>query len=337
LFTAEDLGEREIIKLFIKHFASSSSNLKFFNEDVALVKLFKGKAAVLKCDMLVYSTDVPVGMNFRQVGRKAIVSTISDFAAKGVKPLALLISIGLPKHMVKSELKQLALGLASGAEEYNVKIIGGDTNESKELIIDCIGYGLCNEKNLIFRWGAKPGDILASTGEFGAASAGLKIALEGLKASAAIKQKLFKAVYIPKAHLKEGLALSKVKAATASIDSSDGLAWSLFELSKMSRVGFIINNLPIAKEVLAFAKSNRLNPIELALYGGEEFNLVLTIKRSKWHKALEAVEEAGGKLYFLGEATKERKLVLSLEGKAEEEIKPLGWEHLKRSSYIKII
>ncbi|MBS7655385.1 thiamine-phosphate kinase [Candidatus Bathyarchaeota archaeon] len=330
MFTAENLGEREIIKLFLKFFISSPSELKFFNEDVALVKLPRGKAVVLKCDMLVSSTDVPPGMSFKQVGRKAVVSTVSDFAAKGVKPLALLVSVGLPKHMLKNELKQLALGLASGAKEYNVKIIGGDTNESKELIIDCIGYGLCNEKNLFFRWGAKPGDILASTGEFGAASAGLKIALNSFKASKSLRRKLLKSVYMPKAHLKEGLALSKVKAATASIDSSDGLAWSLFELSKMSKVGFIIKNLPISKEVLMLAKLNKLNPIKLALYGGEEFNLILTIRRDKWSKALKAVKAVGGELYFLGEVVKEKKLVLSLKDRGEEKIKPLGWEHLKK-------
>ncbi|MBS7658270.1 MAG: thiamine-phosphate kinase [Candidatus Bathyarchaeia archaeon] len=328
MFTAKNLGEREIIKLFLKYFISSPLDLNFFNEDVALVKLSKGKIAVLKCDMLVSSTDVPPGMNFKQVGRKAIVSTVSDFAAKGVKPLALLISLGLPKHMLKNELKQLALGFASGAKEYNVKIIGGDTNESKELVIDCVGYGVCEEENLVFRWGARPGDILASTGEFGAVSAGLKIVLEGFKASLSLKRKLLRAVYMPKAHLKEGLALSKIKAATASIDSSDGLAWSLFELSKMSKVGFVIRNLPITKEALIFAKLNKLNPIELALYGGEEFNLVLTIKRGKWRKAVEAIEKTGGKLYFLGEAVKGKKIILDLK-EEKGEVKPLGWEHFK--------
>jgi thiamine-monophosphate kinase len=328
LSTIKELGEREIIKLFLKYFAFSTLNLKHLNDDVALFNLFKGKMVVLKCDMLVSSTDVPPGMSFKQIGRKAIVSTVSDFAAKGVKPLALLVSVGLPRNMLKTELAQLAAGLASGAKEYNVKIIGGDTNESKELVIDCVGYGLCNKKNLILREGAKPGDILASTGEFGAVSAGLKIALNGFKASKSLRKKLLKSVYMPKAHLKEGLALAKIKAATASIDSSDGLAWSLFELSKMSKVGFIIKNLPIAKEALIFAKLNGLNAVELALYGGEEFNLVLTIERGKWRKAVEAVEKAGGKLHFLGEAIKKKKITLSLNG-LKEDVKPLGWEHLK--------
>jgi len=324
----KDLGEREIIKLFLKYFVSSNLDLKLLNDDVALVDLFNDETVVLKCDMLVSSTDVPPGMNFKQIGRKAIVSTISDFAAKGVKPLALLISIGLPKNMSKSNLIQLALGLSSGAKEYNVKIVGGDTNEAKELVIDCVGYGLCNKKDIILRGGAKPGDILASTGEFGIVSAGLKMLLEGLKAPKNLKQKLLKPVYMPKAHLKEGLALAKVKAATASIDSSDGLAWSLFELSRMSKVGFIIKNLPIAKEALKFAELNKLNIVDLALYGGEEFNLVLTIKREKWYKALKAVEKVGGKLYFLGEATKNKKIILNLKGR-KEEVKPLGWEHFK--------
>jgi len=324
-----NLGERKIIKLFVKAFLKSPSDLAFFGDDVVAVDVGRGKVAVLKCDMLVSSTDIPPGMNLKQAGRKAVVSTVSDFAAKGVKPLVLLVSVGIPGGMKESELKLLISGLASGAKEYGTKIVGGDTNEAGELMVDCIGYGVAEKRNLIFRRGAKPGDFLASTGSFGSAPAGLKLLLENLKANKSLRRRLLKAVYEPKAHLKEGLALAKSGVATASIDSSDGLAWSLKELSEMSGVGFKVENLPISREALKLAEINRLNPVELALYGGEEFNIILTVKRKFWRKALKAVRAVGGNLYLLGEATRQRKLTLNLPGVRESKIKPVGWEHLK--------
>ena len=89
---------------------------------------------------------------------------------------------------------------------------------------------------------------------------------------------LSNAVCMPKAKLKEGLALSHSGAVSASIDSSDGLAWSLHEIGKMSNVGFTINSVPVADEVRRFAEFNHLDPLELALYGGEEYELVITVK-----------------------------------------------------------
>ena len=83
---------------------------------------------------------------------------------------------------------------------------------------------------------------------------------------------------MPKAHLAEGLALAGCGAVSASMDSSDGLAWSLHELARLSNVGFLLESVPIAPEATEFAELNGLEACELALYGGEEYELVLTIK-----------------------------------------------------------
>lgn len=324
------MGERRIIELFLGSFARELGEQRFLNDDVAIVELGGGKAAILKCDMLVASTDVPPGMSFWQAGRKAVVSTVSDFAAKGVKPSALLVSVGIPRDMREPELREVARGLAAGAKEYGLKILGGDTNESKELVIDCVGYGICEERRLILRSGAKPGDLLASTGRFGAAPAGLRAILEGAKVPEELRRELVKAVYSPRAHLREGLALADSGAATASIDSSDGLAWSLFELSRASGVGFLIENLPMDAGAARFAKLAKLDPTDLALYGGEEFNLVVTVKRDGWERAKGAVEAVGGELHPLGEAIEGEGIFLALPSGETVEVKPKGWEHLRK-------
>ena len=116
--------------------------------------------------------------------------------------------------------------------------------------------------------------------------------------------------------------------ASASMDSSDGLAWSLHELANASKVGFLIDKVPVAAEVQKFAKTNSLDMTELVFYGGEEYELVLTVKPDKWETAKTAVEAVGGCLVPIGKATVEREVVLEVNGK-KCVIEPRGWEHFK--------
>lgn len=134
---------------------------------------------------------------------------------------------------------------------------------------------------------------------------------------------------MPKARLKEGIALSKTQAVTASIDSSDGLVWSLSEIARASNVGFIIDHVPIAEEAEEFAKKHNLNPTELALYGGEEYELVLTVKPTRWEEAEKAVKQVNGELIKIGTVTKEQKIVLKTREK-KIQLEPRGWEHFKQ-------
>ena len=133
---------------------------------------------------------------------------------------------------------------------------------------------------------------------------------------------------MPKARLKEGLALSRSGAASASIDSSDGLAWSLHEIARMSNIGFVVNTVPVADEVKRFAEFNNLDPLELALYGGEEYELLLTVKPNRWAEAEAAVEAAGGRLLPIGKATRDTQMLLDVDGQ-KRPIEARGWEHFK--------
>jgi thiamine-monophosphate kinase len=253
---------------------------------------------------------------------------ISDFAAKGVKPIAMLVSLGLPIKLTRRDIEGIGKGLNAGAREYGAYVIGGDTNEASDIVISISLFGIAKKNTLMLRSGAKPGDIVAVTGFFGKTSAGLKILLDGLKVHDEIRKMLTESVLMPHARLKEGLTLSKTKAVTAVIDSSDGLAWSLHEIANASKIGFLINKLPIAKEVKEFAEINRLDPLELTFYGGEEYELVLTIKPNLWRKAEKAVEKVGGKLLPIGKATAERQVFMEIDGKRRA-IEPRGWEHFK--------
>jgi len=323
-----NLGEREIIEIIRSHLQLLPKMPIPFGDDVSAYELGNGKLAILKTDMLVDKTDMPPTMSHWQAARKAVIMNISDFAAKGVKPLVALASLGLPKNLNKKTIEEIAKGLNAGAREYDLCIIGGDTNEASNLIISISLFGIAEKNKIMLRNTAKPGDIVAVTGMFGKTSAGLKILLKGLKANIKNQKALVESVLMPQARLKEGLALSQTNAVNAAIDSSDGLAWSLHEIARASNVGFTIDSLPIAKEAKKLAEANNLDPVELTLYGGEEYELVLAIKPHLWNKAEETVRKVGGQLLPIGKVTAEKQVTLKINRKISV-IEPRGWEHFK--------
>jgi len=325
----KDLGERKAIELILERLEKMPHMPIPFGDDVSAYPLDGKRLLVLKADMLVGKTDVPKGMSLWQAARKAVVMNVSDCAAKGVKPLVMLVSLGMPKNTTQKEVEEIASGLNAGAREYGAFIIGGDTNEASDLIISLSVFGLARKDHVMLRSGAKPGDVVAVTGPFGKTSAGLKILLEGCKASKDVRSSLLEAVYMPKARLKEGLTLSVTGAVTSAIDSSDGLAWSLHELSKASGVGFLIENVPVAHEAAKFAEMNGFDMLDLALYGGEEYELVLTIKPNLWDKAEKAVRSVDGCLIKIGSVTAERQIILEVKDE-KRVIEPRGWEHFRK-------
>ena len=324
------LGERELIKIFSSLLERAPLAYPPFGDDVSGWRLGDGLLAVLKADMLVASTDVPPGMSLYQAAKKAVVMNISDLAAKGVRPLAILVSLGLPRGLSKWAITELARGLNDGARAYGAYIVGGDTNECSDLVISCAVFGLCREEELITRSGARPGDLLATTGPFGLTYLGLKVLLEGLELQEPVREKVLRAVLMPEARLDVGVALAKSGAVTASIDSSDGLAWSLFELSKASSVGFVVEELPITPDVASEAERLGVDPSEACLYGGEEYELVLTIRPDKWDEALRAARKAGCELWLIGRAVEEKGLWLRKPDGSLVPIEARGWEHVRQ-------
>jgi thiamine-monophosphate kinase len=240
----------------------------------------------------------------------------------------MLVSIGLPKGTEEKEVEELARGLNDGAREYGAYVIGGDTGEASDLVINLSLFGTAAKDRVMLRSGARPKDFLAVTGLFGKTPAGLKLLLGNLDVSQRMRKVLVESVFLPHARLKEGLALSRTKAVTAAIDSSDGLAWSLHEVAKASNVGFLVDKLPIANEAERFAEKCNLDAVELAFYGGEEYEIILTVKPRLWSVAEKAVTRAGGRLLRIGRATNEKQVLLEVKDK-KHIIEPRGYEHFK--------
>lgn len=322
------LGERKIIELIwsIMEKDGHLSNQLMPPPDDASAVEYDEKCFILKTDMFVKMTDAPKGMRPEHMGYKVVVMNVSDMAAKGARPMAFMFSLGLPRNYSIKSLERLIIGISKKAKKYGVKILGGDVGESKDLIICGFVFGIA--KKIIKRSGASPGDIIAVTGDFGDTAAAYKILLEGFHAPKKLRRALCKKVYNPEARLDLGIALAEADVVSSSMDSSDGLAFTLNELSKSSNVCFKIHNIPISKKAMEFAKLHSLDPINLALYGGEEYEIVLTIKRNCWERALKIAKERKCNLIKMGEVEAGEGVVLVKE--SEEMIIPSkGWEHLR--------
>ncbi len=292
-------------------------------DDVAVVPV-RGRKLILKVDMLVESTDVPPGMNYRQAARKAVAMCVSDFSAKGVRPDSFMVSLGLRKGTTQDKVEQLGRGFRDAENEWGVQMVGGDTNEAGELVIDCVMAGFATK--VVARNGARPGDSLVVTGPFGYPSAGLKILIEGARANVKFRARATDSVMNPTPNLWVGLALAEYL--SSGMDSSDGLARSIHALAKASRVGFEVQTLPEGAGVSGFAKANGLSPEKLVLAGGEEYVIVGTVKQARLASAAGAARRAGGELMTIGKATSKEGQVVLRSGKSTRQIEDEGWTHL---------
>ena len=309
--------EREIIELFMRHL-KLQGDLPL-GDDAGAIKWESGWLVVTN-DMLVRTTDVPDIMTPEQVGFKVFTMNVSDVAAMGATPIGFLFSIGVPRDFEMEYLEGISRGIAKASEFYRTPIISADTNEACDLIIDGIALG--KTKRLLTRSGAKIGDLVCVTGDVGRALAGLKVYFESLEVGERTRKALYEKLLEPKARVKEGQVLSKY--ANATIDISDGMSKELHLIAKMSGVKILIDSekLPIRKEVFEVADLLGLDPIEIALASGEEFELIFTIPE-------EHLDKLDFDFAVIGRVEKGEGVYLRRNGKLEK-MPVLGWEHLSK-------
>ncbi|MGA7370707.1 MAG: thiamine-phosphate kinase [Nitrososphaeraceae archaeon] len=301
-------------------------------DDVALIDLGRTKRPRLlafKCDMLIGSTDIPPFMKSWQVARKSIVSCVSDFAAKGLTPSVCILSLGLPRSISLYTIKELTYGFRMASREFGINIIGGDTNHSNEFTIDCSMFGHSNLpiSAIPAQSGAKPGDVIVTSGVFGQTAAGLKIALNNAMVKKQIKARYMSSVMLPKPRVKFGISLRKFL--SSSIDSSDGLASSLCRLAIKSKVDFNVEWIPIAPGIDEFASKNGILSKKLVMYGGEEFEIVGTIPLGRLSRARQIATSKGLRLIEIGKVSSGTgKVFLTGKGGIPEELENRGYSDL---------
>ncbi len=330
-----DLGELKIIKI-IDNLIFEKTGKKLIQDDsffFPLKKLDFKNNLILNSDMFVSTTDAPKQMNFYQIGRKSVLMNTSDLMVKGVKPKGIIISLGIPGTLSMNSFVELMNGIIDYCKKWNLDYIGGDINETKELIINPTVFGFKNPSMIIYRSGIHIGDIVVVNSKFGLTGVGFDILVRrkgNLKKYPKYKRSIL-SVLEPKDPGDEGYILAKDSLATSSIDSSDGLTKSLRDLMLANpHVGFEIdfNDNLIDQEALLYSQDYNLPLEKLILEGGEEFIQIFTINSGNIETAQKKVKEGGGKLFKVGKVISDEKIYFN-RNNTKFEIKSQGFEHFK--------
>src|SRR5215216_76726 len=332
-------SEFDFINTLHQRVASSSESIVAgIGDDAAVFRSSPGKETVVSTDLLVEDID------FRRtttppylLGHKALAVSLSDIAAMGARPLWSLISIGVPEDVWETDfVERLYDGLLNLANRYGVQLIGGDTSRTNEnIVIDSIVTGECAAGNAVMRSGARIGDQIFVTGSLGAAAAGLRLIERGahLAEQNFADEDSQKLVHIllrqlrPEPRVGWGIVLGEERLATAMIDLSDGLSSDINHLCAASGVGALIDSslLPIDSYVTELCGRRALDPLQLALHGGEDFELLFTVKPGDVAKVPRRVD--GVEIKRIGEITNASEGVKISEGTRVWELRPGGWKH----------
>lgn len=291
-------------------------------DDAAAIDL-GDRYLVASTDMLWAATHFHPTMAWWQKGWMAAAVNLSDIAAMGAQPIGFLMAMGLPPDLDEKSVREMVQGAVDCCDHYGTDYLGGDTKECSELVLTGTSLGVVPKGGLLTRRGARPGDLLMMTGTAGLAAAGL-LALEyGI-----ISERAVKALFEPQPRIKEGALLSCLGKVTSCMDNSDGLSMSLRELGEAAEASFEVDAsaVPIDPEVKRLAELLGKNPMEIALHGGGDYQLLFTISPD----GLDDVSRALGKeAIVIGRCKKGRKNVLK-RGRSRIELESKGYEHLRR-------
>ncbi len=282
------MKETEIIQ-YLKQFGIEDDDAVYIKNDEYLS---------VTTDGLVFSTDIPKGMDLETAGRKSVVMNLSDLAAMGSSPLLFLCSLNVPRDF--PGITDVIDGIHSACEEYGVKYAGGDINEGE---LSVTGFALGRSPRILKRKAAKKDDLVCITGDLGRVYAYFMGSKHEI-----LKEKVFH----PVPRIKEGQILSKY--AHACIDISDGASKELNIIAELSRVKIQLETLPIHPSVIELSKGKAF---EYALHSGEEFELIFTIPQK--HRAI--IEQVNATV--VGRVTTGDGVFYK-----EKRIQRGGWEHL---------
>jgi thiamine-monophosphate kinase len=307
-------------------------------DDAAIIQQQSGRETVITTDLLIEEIDFRLNSTTPWLlGYKALAVSLSDIAAMGARPRYALLSIGIPRQIWDTNFTdEFYEGFFALAETYRVALIGGDVSRTLErIVIDSIVIGEAARGRSVRRSGARPGDHIFVTGALGGAAAGLRLLEHGSRLqtkpssssrSQAIEQLILRQLR-PAPRVPWGALLGEEHLATAMIDISDGLSSDLTHLCRESNVGARIDaaRIPIDPPVIDLCGRRALDPLLLALHGGEDFELLFTIhpRDLKWlPRGLGDVP-----VTYLGDVTNDAGHIQIAEGSHVWDLEPGGFIH----------
>jgi thiamine-monophosphate kinase len=327
--TVESIGERALIQRVRRRAGTPPPWITIGIGDDAAVVRPPGRGAL---DVL--TTDAMVeGVHFqrhwtrpRALGHKALAVNLSDLAAMGAKPYALLLSLMLPAALPLRDFDEIIDGFLGLAESHRAPLAGGNITRSPgPLIIDVTALGTVHARRVLTRSGGRPGDDLFATGAVGAAAAGLAMLQRGAdRASLTPEETQCLAHYEePTPRLAIGVQVAGSRAASACVDLSDGLADGVRQLATASRSGGVVDatDVPIHPGAAAWAGRQGGPLLDFALSGGEDYELLFAVPPKRRAAFVAACRRHSGvPVTRIGRLTPEPGCWLERDGRRE----PLG-------------
>lgn len=309
-----DLGEFALIDRLTKGFKpNNKSTIKAVGDDAAVIDNSK-LVTLVSTDMLLEGIHFDLAfMPLQHLGYKSVVVNLADIYAMNAVPEQITISLAISNRFSVEALELFYEGVHQACETYNIDLVGGDTTSSlKGLIISVTSIGKAKKEDVVYRNGAKEGDLICVTGDLGGAYMGFQILnreKQVYSQNAKIQPNLAEHKYLVGRQLKPEVNKDLISyfakndfKPTSMIDISDGLSSELMHISKQSNVGCNIfdANLPISKEVFDQAIEFNIDPMTCALNGGEDYEILFTIDPKDEHK----INEDEIDVSFIGSITK---------------------------------
>jgi thiamine-monophosphate kinase len=330
-------SERECINRILQFVQNHDREnlVKGIGDDCAVLSKDADNCILLTTDTLVEGVHFDLAWHSPYLlGRKCVSVNLSDIAAMGGRPRTCLLSLGFPGS-VPSWLDDFMTGFASVLNDYDTLLVGGDTVKSRnDLMISVTVIGEGSRKQLCYRSGAEPGDLIWVSGPLGNAAAGLELCRMGhCQTDESGKwQKLVKAHLDPEPQIDLGRVLSSSGFVHSMMDISDGLATDLAHLCQESDVGAEIdqNYLPVDEILKNAAAELEMVPLDLVLRGGEDYQLLFTTGVSDKQELLQLVSARFGREIFCLGRIIEEKGVFLCDGDERQEVTYQGYDHFVR-------
>ena len=342
----KDIGEFALIEHLAGVLGSTAYGgegvIRGIGDDAAVLQQSPGSRLLASCDMLMEGRHFDLDyFTPWQVGWKALAVNLSDIAAMGGRPRWALVSLGLPPTLTVGFIEDLYKGMAELADRYEVIIVGGDTCSSPGgLVIDIAILGEASRYEVAYRSGAQENDILMVTGYLGQAAAGLAHLKKGKEPFLPEADVLHQAHLVPEPRVEQALELMRSDLVGAMNDLSDGLATELYEIVQASGCGARIwaDRLPIDNPTEQLARQLGVDPLDWALFGGEDFELLVTVKGSKgFSLKVKGLAQAiksmtGTPLSIIGSVMpQDEGIAIVYPDGREAELKPGGYNHFSGS------
>jgi thiamine-monophosphate kinase len=325
--------ENRLVRKLSECFGRTAPALKKGIGDDAAVIQPKGSAElwVITTDMLLEDVDFRRGwLTPEQLGHKSLAVNLSDLAAMGARPRFYTVALAIPKGISESWIARYYEGLTALGDTFGAVLIGGDLSGSGAGIQICItALGESLRKKLVYRSGARTGDVLFVTGVLGKAAAGLSLLERDCRRGRTGQQReALEAHMMPRPRCQAGLWLAQRNYATSMMDLSDGLSVDLHRLCTASGVGAEIDS----DRIPVFPESRRwdCDPIELALHGGEDFELLFSVRPDKAASLSRGYPKDLPPLTRIGELNREAGVVtLRCSGTTDRLLPQHGFDHFR--------